>query len=425
MSVPTTTVRAMTTSVHKRSEWWSKGACQVYARLGGSDGPIIFLPDGAADESIRNDPCGRTFRDLVTAGELWCPVEGCQAFKTVVQGAETRSHFRHRPGSVTDDDLHRGGPESIWHLQAKLAVHDWLAVAAAGQIRTLEIEYRDLPLLPSREGWRPDVYAELNDGARVAFECQLQSMASTSRKNTADNHDGRPEWERRLENYEALRESFGIHVVWLVSPWMAKGVPRLTRNREWRQKIYGTDAAGLLKAGQQLYWIDPAFNQIGTLVDHVGPNDDTRGFLTPARRFPYRQKEHWLHSDDIVECQIDSRTGVVTTPTDRKVEQQKPIAEERARIEAARKAELQRKIDEQRAEIDARRKQWEAENAEKSRRRQQEAAERQLRYASVVDARPAQPVRDTPSETSSFDVLIAIIVAGLVIAIVALIVATR
>jgi hypothetical protein len=110
-----------------KREWWSKNAPQVYARFAGGDpdSPPIRLPDGAADKPAPFDPEGRTYRQLTKAGLLLCPMKGCEPFSTPRQGVDLRSHFCHekRP----DDALHRGGPESVWHQQAKFAIHDWLA----------------------------------------------------------------------------------------------------------------------------------------------------------------------------------------------------------------------------------------------------------------------------------------------------------
>jgi hypothetical protein len=430
VSVYAIRVRVMTTSTGSKRESkqnsgpmpWNKQAHQVYALYGGKDGPIVFMPDGATDLPAPCEP-SRTFRDLATAGELWCPVENCEPFKTVVQGEEKRSHFRHKSGAKADDVLHSGGPESVWHLQAKFAIYEWIAGAAASPIRELAIEYKDLPRLrDGRARRQPDVYVEFEGGARVAFECQLQSMGGTSRENTATHHDGRAEWRRRLDDCRELRDEHGINVIWIVSPWMSKGTPRLTEPNVWELKCFRTWAAGMLSEGAQLYWLDPTFGQIGTLVDRIARNGDGRGFLTPARDFPYRHKHHWLYSDLLIDCKIDPCTGTMTTPTDRVVERQRPFAERRRRIEAEREAaaeqELQQMLDNAAARVKA-----DQERYERDRLVRQQAAEenrRQLaarRERAAAEAKEKQEARAAELQNTAMNCVCALAVV-LIIAIV-------
>lgn len=206
-----------------------------------------------------------------------------------------------------------GGPAG--ELDADGVASEGDSCEPAGGGSSLALEYKHLPRLrDGTERRQPDVYVEFQDGARVAFECQLQSMGGTSRENSATHHDGRAEWRRRLDDCRELRDDHGINVIWIVSPWMSKGTPRLTRGNVWELNCFRTWAASMLAAGAQLYWLDPNFGQIGTLVDHIGRNNDGPGFLTAARDFPHQYKYHWLHSDKLLDCEIDPRTGAVTTP---------------------------------------------------------------------------------------------------------------
>ena len=89
-------------------DMWERETRQVYARLGGPDGRLIYMPDGSANRPDPNDPQGRTFKALTVARQMWCPIEGCEPFKTVVQ--ETlRTHFRHEDNRDTDSTLNRTG----------------------------------------------------------------------------------------------------------------------------------------------------------------------------------------------------------------------------------------------------------------------------------------------------------------------------
>jgi hypothetical protein len=173
-------------------------------------------------------------------------MKGCEPFSTPRQGVDLRSHFCHekRP----DDALHRGGPESAWHQQAKFAIHDWLAATfdPAG-LADLQLEYEDLPAL--RDGRRryPDIYVEFKDGARVAFECQQQTMAGT------DPKDHRATWQTRIADHRELRESLGLRVVWLVSPWATTGNPKFEGDNVWRVEVFGGYGAQMLEAGETVY----------------------------------------------------------------------------------------------------------------------------------------------------------------------------
>lgn len=338
LSVPADTVHNM--AGDPRSEWWSKKAPQVYARFAsaGPESPSIWLPDGAVDKQAPFDPEGRTYRQLTKAGLMVCPMNGCKPFSTARQGVRLRSHFCHekRP----DDALHRGGPESVWHQQAKFAIHDWLAAAVdSADVADLQLEYEHLPALRDGRRRRPDVYLELKSGARVAFECQQQSMAGT------DPKDHRAIWQTRMADYLELRASLGIRVVWLVSPWSTTGNPRFERDNVWRVEVYGGYGAQMLEAGETVYWIDPTFGQIGTLTEHIPRPHDLdlqRGYLKHAKGFPQRGKWYWLHSDNIVDCDINPRTGSVTTPTDIRVQADQRIADRHVELKAEKIATAKR-----------------------------------------------------------------------------------
>ena len=349
-----------------RHEWWSKKSRQVYARFGdGSpDAPVVWLADGTADKRAPFDPSRRTYRQLAKAGQLWCPVQGCAPFETVSQGVKVRSHFRHE--KRTDQWLHRGGPESVWHQQAKFAIHDWLATVGPP---VLEFEYNHLPVLNSGRHRCPDVYVEFEDGARVAFECQQQSMAGT------DPEEHRAQWQTRIDDYHELRKTFGLQVVWLVSPWATSTNPKYEGDNVWRIEVFGSYAATMLEKGATVYWIDPTFSQIGTLLQHVGRPGDLdlpRGYLQHAREFPKRGHWSWLHSDNIIDCDIDPLTGIVTTPSDLKVQGDQWIADLHVQLEAERAAARAQQAEQRQAELEAKQREYE-------KRRERERQEREKR----------------------------------------------
>lgn len=330
-------------------DWWSRSNRQVYARRGCEPGaPIVYLPHGAKDGPAPFDPAGRTYKQVTTARELWCPVPGCEPFKTIAQGPARRTHFVHesRPDAA---EIHRGGPESVWHEQAKLAIHDWLA---GMHPPVLELEYKHLPRLrDGRQRW-PDVYVEFEDGARVAFECQQQSMACT------DPADHRSQWQNRSDDYRELRDTIGLRVVWLVSAWATTANIKHIGKNVWQVEVFGSYAASMLNDGETVYWIDPAFGQIGTLVQHISSKRDPglpRGYLQRTTMVVDGQWS-WLHSDSIIECDIDPITGTVTTPTDLTVGDDQAIADLHARLKADRERARLEEEEQRKSEAEARRR---------------------------------------------------------------------
>lgn len=385
MSVPDATVRTMATPrVTHGDERWARRSPQIYALLGGPNGPQIRINDGYADKPVKLDLRNRTVRQLASAGELWCVLDECsrRQFKSVVQGASTRTHLRHEAKDDNDDALHRGGGETVWHHQAKNIVYEWLK-ASGHPVRTLEREYTRLPALSSGRERRPDVYVEFENGARVAFECQRQTMAVSSNDPVSDERDGRAMWQNRVADYKELREKHGIQVVWLVSAWATIGESIKQRSDVWRVKVFGSYAAQMLEQGETVYWIDPAFGQIGTLLEHRARPADfpevPEGYSLHARTFRRRSQWSWLHSENIETCKIDPATGTVATLADKNVRRVQWIADLHAELVAARAKEFADQQARRQAELaEQRRLQAEAE----ARKREEN---RQLREARAAD----------------------------------------
>lgn len=354
-------------------DWWSRTNRQVYARRGCEHGaPIVHLPHGAKDETAPFDPSGRTYRQLTQAGELWCPLPGCEPFKTIAQGPVKRTHFVHE--SRPDAGMHRGGPESVWHEQAKLAIHDWLA---SMHPPVLELEYRNLPRLrDGRQRW-PDVYVEFEGGARVAFECQQQSMAGT------DPADHRSQWQNRVDDYRELRDTVGLRVVWLVSAWATTADPKYVDKDVWRVEVFGSYAASMLDGGETVYWIDPTFGQIGTLVQHISNVREPglpRGYIQRTTTVVDGQWS-WLHSDRIIDCDIDPITGTVTTPTDLKVANDQELADLHARLKADRVRARTEAEERRKSEAEARRRAVAEERERARQEREKSLAKRRQQQA--------------------------------------------
>lgn len=387
MSVSYGAARLTHMTSNPERDWWIKKTCQVYARLGSdADAQIIYLPRGAKDEPAPFDPSGRTYRQVTKAGELWCPVPGCEPFGTISQGAARRAHFVHE--KQPDPEIHRGGPESIWHQQAKLAIHDWLA---GMHPPVLELEYQHLPRLRDGRQRKPDVYVEFENGARVAFECQQQSMAGT------DPADYRAQWQNRVDDYRELRDAIGLGVVWLVSPWATTANTKYIDNGAWQVEVFGSYAASMINAGETVYWIDPTFSQIGTLVQRISSKrepDLPRGYLQRTTTVVDGQWS-WLHSDDIVKCEIDPITGVVTTPTDSKVQDDQAIADLHARLRADRERARIEQEEQRRAEAQARQRAIDEERERSRQEREKVIAEQRRQQAENAErARKIAEVRE-------------------------------
>jgi hypothetical protein len=112
-----------------------------------------------------------------------------------------------------------------------------------------------------------------------------------------------------------------------------------------------------------------------TLVEHVPRPRDVdlpREYLKYAREFPKRGKWYWLHSDNTTDCDIDPLTGIVTTPTDLRVEGDQRIADRHGELEAE-------KIDAAKREQAAREERINQETRERAAR--DEAAKRECRGA--------------------------------------------
>lgn len=216
----------------------------------------------------------------------------------------------------------------------KRVVHSWLS-GLDGLIEA-SVEGREFRLSDGRRRL-PDVYTEIAAWSRIAFEFQRSSMAGTSRNNTLLHVDGRPEWlrmypglpghARRVERIRHLR------VVWFVPESMCVGQWEWDRDGVWRVKVAGTDAAHLITAGAQVYWLDPLTGAVGTLLQHHAKNADTPGFITAPTHFPAEDPGRWppMHTDRLADCRIDLASGRFVTLSDDIVDAHRTIAQQRKR----------------------------------------------------------------------------------------------
>ena len=124
-----------------------------------------------------------------------------------------------------------------------------------------------------------------------------------------------------------------------------------------------------------------------------------------AREFPKHGKWYWLHSDNIVNCDIDPLTGIVTTPTDLRVQGDQRIADRHVELEAEKidAAKREQAAREERINQEARER---AARDEAAKRERQEAA-RKSREKREVEAEFYRQIKaagtEKPSAKSSFE----------------------
>lgn len=119
-------------------------------------GEVVLLPDGEAD----------TWRER-TREQLRCPVPDCPSpnLTTVARRGGWRHGFRHLSGSVTDGHL-----ESLFHLQGKAAIADWLRERHLHSLVQIEV-----PLDEARTRVS-DVHVTAPTGERAGIEIQYAGL---------------------------------------------------------------------------------------------------------------------------------------------------------------------------------------------------------------------------------------------------------
>ncbi|MFF5019006.1 competence protein CoiA family protein [Streptomyces sp. NPDC001165] len=142
-------------------------------------------------------------------------------------GGQVRTHFAHPPGQAPAAGHH---PESVWHLNSKHALARWARTQPA--VAAVHIEQ----WTPQRER-RADVLVTLIDGTRLDLEVQREPLTDAY-------------FQARHHDYAAQ----DIRDVWF-----------------WRPGLQVPHA--VLAEGLPVWFLDPAFGQVTTLVarPHVRP----------------------------------------------------------------------------------------------------------------------------------------------------------
>lgn len=212
-----------------------------------SDGELVLLPDGAADE----------WRQYAN-NELECPIYGCDdPCLTTVARTVARQGSRHRAGAGS----HR--PENLFRLQSKATLARWLESHCPTSTITVEPENH------TGIAHTADVMVVASDGVhRMAFEIQYARLS--------------PErWTERHERFLAD----GIVDVWMFGHAGAQafvvrdgGDVRLTATRR-----------SVVEAGLPLMWFNP-FDSSITMFDEWWTTPEKTYVLNwMIRRQAYRQ----------------------------------------------------------------------------------------------------------------------------------------
>lgn len=233
----------------------------IYGREPG--GSLWLLPDGQA----------KKHRPWVKASVI-CPVDNCPtpSLTTVGRAPKKRDGFKH----LTP---HAGGhsPESLFHVQGKQRVADWLRAKYPNSTVNLE-EQSD-----TKRTRIADVMITSPDGTvRVAFEIQYAALTPAA-------------WRERHESYRAQ----GIVDVWLWGHYgkQLRAVPRFGENLV---ELNPTQQE-LVKEGMPLLWINPIEGTIGTA---------TRKVIVDGRAFPaFATERGEFEAFPLEECRAD-KTGM-------------------------------------------------------------------------------------------------------------------
>lgn len=195
---------------------------------------LVRIRPGQADE----------LRSLCWAGRLLCPFEACESRAITTWSGYTNrwgtyvaDGFRHR--EVPPDGEH--SPESLRHLDGKVAVRDWLRDVG---FESVSVE-RPVRLRPHHgvqrrrraRVRRPDVLGQHPTGPSLAVEVQVSPISDAEwRQRTQDLRTGGRgvlwlwSWPTELKRHAlttALRASVGLgHEVWFLDPYGDDG-PRL------------------------------------------------------------------------------------------------------------------------------------------------------------------------------------------------------
>ena len=200
----------------------------VYGRQ--PSGELWLLPDGEAAQH----------RAWVKA-KVTCPIDDCPApsLTTVARHPNKRDGFMH-----VMDGAGNHSPESLFHIQGKARVADWLRNRYPNSTVTLE---QQSDAARTRVA---DVMLTSPDGSiRVAFEIQYAGLTPAA-------------WRARHDSYR----SQGVVDVWL---WGHHGAQMRVSRRDPNVAELNPTQRALVAEGMPLLWINPIEGTVGTATQTV------------------------------------------------------------------------------------------------------------------------------------------------------------
>lgn len=286
-------------------------------KLSGRTRPIKLGKDGA-DDQLPGINDQRTARQLAKQGLVHCVFPGCGPYQTTVhRKGNHRDGFKHADGAA---DRHKGsGPETLDHLNSKAAILEWILSECADQVSYSDDDTENIKATigATQTFIRPDAYAELHSGTKIAVEFQ--------------HSPGDP--QRILEKTSAYRR-LGIKVWWIFSgrnPLTCKNAKTVRGSNNLYRADMNSAQINLVREGIQFFWYDHERNLIAT------PTIRSRVFIEPETtkelweeespttrerywRFPFpRYKRPVLFwPEPLHECNIEVEAGDLLTKMVRK-----------------------------------------------------------------------------------------------------------
>jgi Competence protein CoiA-like family len=387
-------VRHSKKEIEKGLEKWGKkmpGVSGMHVALDVSKTPpvVVLMPLKGAKAPLPGDPDQRPVNLRVRPPlEHFECVAGCGPFDSAVGTLKTnnRHHFRHK--KAKDQERPGHDPESIWHNTAKHAFLAWMERQLRDRIAERHLDEHQV--VTPQGTFEPDIYVVLDTGVRIAVEYQ--------------HSPGDPVvMNKKRRGYRAA----GITDIWLYGPWDKTCHVKGTRSATTLEVIPNAAQLNMIKVGWEFHWFNPSTEEFGTPLNaaprfiNKDPGEDwVEDKPRTQKIYPQRP---WRNATSVLvdlhpldACTIDPQTGRLQSPADRRIEQQKAVAEvEIAQLKAAAKARYQERVAAEKAETErltaeraAQEAREAAERAEAERLAEEKAeAERQAKAAAAEKAR--------------------------------------
>lgn len=275
---------------------------------------VVLLPPGGATEPLPGDLNRTPVNVRARRGDFHCLVPGCGAFEAAIAPANRRHHFRHSsapPGGRPGHD-----PESADHNNAKHELAAWLRQTLGNHLVHLSVDERRIR---TRHGTvKPDVYAEIDTGARIAIEYQHSPGDASV-----------------VDNKSVAYGSEGISCWWLFGPYQTTCQKTEAADRRDKDPAFTLTPvqSNLIRRGITFHWFSAEHRLIGTPfnlarrpIRPIYDNEDwgdgqpqTVG-VYPQRPWPSSQ---WvlMNATALEACSINLESGDLLTPIDIRISQ--------------------------------------------------------------------------------------------------------